>query len=216
MVNRTSRFWDVFIHSSHQLDDLVFTDVVVTALNSRQSGTSNDWNIVAREVVRGQKLADFHFHQLEKLFIVYLVNLVHEHDQRRNTNLTRKQNVLTGLRHRAVCCVHNQNRAIHLSSAGDHVLHIVGVTGAVHVCVVAILGLVLDVRGVDGDAAGFFFRSVVDVLVGLLLSAGQFSQHHRDRSRKRRLPVVNVTNGADVYVRLGTIKLFLTHLRLTP
>ena len=43
---------------------------------------------------------------------------------------------------------------------GDHVLHVVGVTGAVNVGVVTNSGIVFNVRGVDGDAAGFFFRRV--------------------------------------------------------
>ena len=40
---------------------------------------------------------------------------------------------------------------IHLSRPCDHVLHVVGVTRAVHVSVVAVRRLILHVRGVDRD-----------------------------------------------------------------
>jgi hypothetical protein len=43
----------------------------------------------------------------------------------------------------------HQDRAVHLGGAGDHVLHEVGVARAVDVRVVAVLGLVLDVRRRD-------------------------------------------------------------------
>jgi len=39
------------------------------------------------------------------------------------------------------------------------------VAGAVDVRVVALLGLILDVRGRDGDAARLFFRRLVDLVV---------------------------------------------------
>ena len=61
---------------------------------------------------------------------------------------------------------HDQDRAVHLRGAGDHVLHVVGVAGAVDVGVVALVGLVLDVRGRDGDAARLLFRRLVDLVVG--------------------------------------------------
>ena len=70
---------------------------------------------------------------------------------------------------------HHQNGAVHLGSTGDHVLHIVGVPGAVDVCVVAGLGrFVLDVRGVDRDAACFLFRSSVNLVVRLGFAAEHF------------------------------------------
>ena len=57
----------------------------------------------------------------------------------------------------------DQDRAVHLGSTGDHVLHIVGVTRAVDVGVVPVLGLVFDVGGVDGDAAGLLFRRRINL-----------------------------------------------------
>ena len=56
--------------------------------------------------------------------------------------------------------------AVHLGGAGDHVLDVVGVTGAVDVRVVALVGLVLDVGDGDGDAALALLGSVVDRVEG--------------------------------------------------
>jgi hypothetical protein len=70
-----------------------------------------------------------------------------------------KQDVLTGLRHRAVSSSHHKDGAVHLGGTRNHVLHIVGVTWAVHVCIVTLFRLVFNVRSVDGDTALFFFRS---------------------------------------------------------
>lgn len=70
-----------------------------------------------------------------------------------------------GLGHGAVGAGDDEDGAVHLGGAGDHVLDVVGVTGAVDVGVVAVLGLVLDGGGVDGDAASSFLRGGVDLVV---------------------------------------------------
>ena len=114
--------------------------------------------------------------------------------------------MLAGLRHRAVSCVHNQDRAVHLRRTGDHVLHVVGVAGAVDVRVVAVLGLIFHVCGGDGDAAGFFFRRAVDLVVGL-----EVTEVFGDCCGQRGFAVVNVADGADVDVRFRAFKLFLSH-----
>ena len=127
-----------------------------------------------------------------------------------HAHLARQQHVLLGLRHRAVGGRHHQNRAVHLRRAGDHVLDVVGVAGAIHVRVVPVLGLVLHVRRGDRDAALPLFRRVVDrverterVLRVVLL------QHLGDRRRQRRLAVIDVPDRPHVHVRLRTVKLFL-------
>ncbi len=84
-----------------------------------------------------QQVAHFHLDQFQQLGVVNHVGLVQEHDDVRNANLTGQQDVLTGLRHRAVSGRAHQDRAVHLGGTGDHVLHVVGVTRAVNVSVVA-------------------------------------------------------------------------------
>ena len=70
--------------------------------------------------------------------------------------------MLTSLSHRTVSGGNHEDCTVHLSSTGDHVLDVVGVTGGVHVCVVTLLGLVLHVGDVDGDTALTLFRCRVN------------------------------------------------------
>ncbi len=72
--------------------------------------------------------------------------------------------MLPGLRHRAVLSRNDQDRAVDLRRAGDHVLDVVSVTGHVDVRVMPGCCLVLDVREVDGDAALPLLRRAVDPL----------------------------------------------------
>ena len=122
--------------------------------------------------------------------------------------------MLAGLRHRAVGSRHDQDRAIHLRGAGDHVLHVVGVAGAVDVRVVAVRGLVLDVSGRDRDAARLLFRRLVDLVVGGERRAAGLRQHLGDRRRQRRLAVVDVADRANVAVRLIAVEFLFCHRSL--
>src|SRR5439155_24542760 len=120
--------------------------------------------------------------------------------------------VLARLRHRTVGGGDDEDRAVHLRRAGDHVLDVVGVAGAVDVGVVALIRLVLDMGDRDGDAALLLFRSVVDRVEGPEVGLTLHGQGLRDRSGERRLAVVDVTDGPDVHVRLGSLELLLRHL----
>jgi hypothetical protein len=71
--------------------------------------------------------------------------------------------------------------AVHASGTGNHVLDVIGVTGAVDVRVVAVLGGVLDVGSRDGDTTlpllgglvnGAIVEEVGEALVGLPLGDG--------------------------------------------
>ena len=98
----------------------------MVALDRQHSRTLDDRHIIAREIILGQQFANFHFNQLEQLFVVNHVALVQEHDDVRYTHLASQQDVLTRLRHRAVSGTY-QNCAVHLRSTRDHVLYIVSV-----------------------------------------------------------------------------------------
>ena len=198
LVHRTLGLRDVAVDGGHQLGNLVRADVVVAIFQSGQSRPGDDRNVVAREIVFGQKLADFHLDQFQQFFVVDLVDLVQEDDQCGHANLAGQKNVLARLRHRAVGGVHHQDRAVHLGGTGDHVLDVVGVAGAVDVGIVPGVGFVFHVRGRDGDPARLLFRSRVDLVIGL-----ELAKLLRDRRRQRRLAVVNVTNRADVAMRLA-------------
>ena len=157
-------------------------------------------------LVLRQKLAHLELDQFEQLGVVDQVDLVQEHHQRGNADLAGQKNVLAGLRHRAVGGRHHQDRAVHLGSTGDHVLHIVGVAGAVDMGVVAGRRLVFDVRRRDGDAARLLFGRRVDLVVGLV-----FAKILGDRRRQRRLAVVDVTDRANVHMRLGALEFTFCH-----
>ena len=66
--------------------------------------TFDNRNVITGIFVGAEEFTDFHFDELEEFLVVDLVRLVHEYNKSRNANLTGEQDVLTGLRHRAVCC----------------------------------------------------------------------------------------------------------------
>ena len=78
--------------------------------------------------------------------------------------------------------------------------------------VVALAGLILHVRGGDGDAARLLFRRLVDLVIGGELGAALLGQHLGDRRRQRGLAVIDVTDGPDVAMRLRTLEFFLSHV----
>ena len=133
--------------------------------------------------------------------------LVQEHDDSGHAHLTGQQDVLTGLSHGAVGSSDDQDSAVHLSSAGDHVLDIVGVARAVNVSIVTLVGLILNVSGVDGDTTLSLFGSLVDAGIILELGLALQSQVLGDGSGQGGLAMVNVTDGTDVNMGLGSFKL---------
>ena len=184
-------------------------------LKRHQGRTLDDRNVVARKFVARQQLANLELDELEQLRIVDHVDLVEINDKRRDADLASEQDMLASLRHRAVGSRDDEDRAVHLGGAGDHVLHIVGVTGAVDMRVVALLGLVLDMRRRDRDATSLLFRRLVDLVVGSKGRAARLRENLGDRSRQRRLAMVDMADRANVAMGLVTRKLFLGHSR-TP
>src|SRR6185295_19238507 len=114
----------------------------------------------------------------------------------------------------AVGSGHDQDGAVHLRSAGDHVLDVVRVTRAVDVGVVTRLRLVLDVRGRDRDAALALFGGVVDLLEGARLAAIGLTENLGDGRGQRGLAMVDMTDGPYVDVRLVPLELLLGHCDL--
>jgi hypothetical protein len=192
-----------------ELDDLLLGRIVALERLERRAGDERD--VVAGEVVLAQQVTDLDLDELEELLVVDHVRLVEEHDDVRHAHLAGQQDVLARLRHRAVGGGDHEDGAVHLRRAGDHVLDVVRVTRAVDVGVVALVRLVLDVRGGDRDAALALLRSVVDLLERAGLAAVRVSEHLGDRRRQRRLAVVDVTDGPDIDVRLAALELLLCH-----
>src|SRR5262245_52076370 len=119
--------------------------------------------------------------------------------------------MLAGLRHRPVGSRDDQNGAVHLRRAGDHVFHIVGMTWAVDMCVVALLGLIFDMRCRDSDSARLFFWRLVDLIIGGEGRPPGLGQHLGNCRRERRLAMVDMANRPDVAMRLCPLEFFLCH-----
>ena len=119
--------------------------------------------------------------------------------------------MLTGLGHGAVSCGNNEDSAVHLCSTGDHVLNIVSVAGAVNMCIVTMLGLVLNVSGVDGYTTSLLFGCLVDFVRAHCSSMTFLGKSHGDSCGEGSLTMVNMTDGADVYMRFGSFELLLCH-----
>ena len=91
---------DVGVQLLGELDDL--GRVLRVALERLERRAGDERDVVAREVVLVEQVADLDLDELEELVVVDHVGLVEEHDDVRHADLTGEQDVLTRLRHRAV------------------------------------------------------------------------------------------------------------------
>ena len=218
LVDLADRLGDVLVHRLDQVEDRLGGLGIARVLQGRAAAAADDRDLVAGELVVGQQLAELQLDQLEQLLVVDQVDLVEEDDQGRDADLAGQQDVLAGLGHRAVGRRDDQDGAVHLGRAGDHVLDVVGVARAVDVGVVPLVALVLDVRDGDGHGLGRVADgpALGDVGVRLRLGPAVLGQDRQDGGRQRRLAVVDVPDRAHVDVRLGSGEGFLCHvLRLS-
>ena len=80
--------------------------------------------------------------------------------------------------------------------------------------VVTLLGLVLDVSGVNGDTTLLLLRCAIDRVERLNLVNRRrelLRENGGDSSSQSGLAVIDVTNGADVYVWLSSLESFFSH-----
>ena len=125
--------------------------------------------------------------------------------------------MLTGLGHGTIGSSNDQDSAVHLSSTSDHVLDVVSMARAVNVSIVTSVGLILNVSGVDRDTTSTLLRSLIDVGVVHEVCVALQSQVLGDGGGQSGLAVVNVTDGADVNMRLRTVKFCLfSHWNILP
>ena len=213
LVRVTNRLRNVGVDGVHQFHDRL--GPLLVALERLQSGNLNHRNVVTRELVLGEQLANLELDELEHLGIVHHVGLVEGDNDVRHADLAGQEDVLARLRHRAVSSGHDQDCAVHLGGTRDHVLDVVGMARAIDVGVMTRLGLVLNVRGVDRNTALALFGSVVDrckVTDGA--GAIALGKDLRDCSGQRRLAMVDVTDGADIEMGLVSLELLLGHYLL--
>src|ERR1700730_7277440 len=202
---------DVPVHLRHQLHHRRYPNLALVPFQRLQRRPNHNRRLITGELVHRQQLAHFHLNELQQLLVVHHVRFVHEHHDVRHSHLTRQQNVLARLRHRPVRRRHHQDRSVHLRRTRDHVLHIVRVTGAVHVRVVPLLALVLHVRGGNRDPARLLFRCLVNLVIRHELTPVRLGHHLRQRRRQRRLAVIHVSNRPHVHVRLAAFELLFRH-----
>jgi hypothetical protein len=79
------------------------------------------------------------------------------------------------------------------------------------VSVVTVCSGVFDVRSVDRDTTGLFFGSVVDFVETLGGGEAAGSEGRADCGGQGGFTVVNVADGANVAVRLASVKMFFCH-----
>ena len=127
-----------------------------------------------------------------------------------------EKDVFSSLGHGAVDSGNDEDRAVHLSRAGDHVLDEVSVARAVDVSVVTLFSLVFDVRRGDGNGLGSvaYGTALSDISVGLNNREAFRSLNRKNSGGKSGLTVVDVSNGTDINVRLCTFENFFSHLNL--
>ncbi len=145
LIGITDGIRDIAVDSVHKFEDALASFAVYIAFlscfESLNCRTSDDRGVVAVESVRREQFSDIHFDEVEKFGIVDKVGLVHENNDLRNAYLTSEQDVLTGLGHGTVGSCNDEDSAVHLSRAGNHVLDVVGVARAVNVSIVTLSGL---------------------------------------------------------------------------
>ena len=183
----------------------------ILCLKRLQCRAFDDRNIVSGKSVLGQKLPKLELNEFDKLGIVHHVNLVQEYNNKGNTDLAGKKNVLAGLRHRAVVGGNHQDRPVHLSGPRDHVLYIVRMAGTIHMRIVALVGLIFDVGGCDRDAALALLGRLVDLVKRNELGLALLCKLLCNRCGKGRFPMVYVTNRPDIYMWLCPLEFLFSH-----
>src|SRR5574344_1111058 len=122
--------------------------------------------------------------------------------------------MLTGLRHRAVGCGYYQDGTIHLCGAGNHVLHIIGMARAIDMRVMALVGLVLYVRGINRNTTFPFFRGFINHGVIHELCLAFFCQNLGNRRGQGCFAVIDVTDGTNVNMRFCSFIMLLCHFEI--
>ena len=120
--------------------------------------------------------------------------------------------MLLSLCHNTVSSSNNKDSTIHLCSTGDHVLNVVSMAGAVNVCIVSLVCLILNVSGRDGDTSLSLLGSLIDVLeICSRVTCNSLGKHLCDRRCQSCFTMVNVTNGTNITMGFVSLKFSFSH-----
>ena len=78
--------------------------------------------------------------------------------------------------------------------------------------VVAVLGFIFDVGGLDGDSALAFLRRVVDAIEVAHFGKPPIRLNEGDGCRQRRLAMIDMPNGSNVNMRFSPLKFSARHI----
>ena len=120
------------------------------AFQGFDGGADDHGGVVAGEFVFAEEFSEFEFYQFDEFFVFDQVGFVQKDDDGGDLDLPGEDDVFPGLGHGAVGGGDDQDGAVHLGRAGDHVFNVIGVARTVDVGVVPFFGLVLDVADLDG------------------------------------------------------------------
>ena len=186
---------DPLVDSVHQVVDLGGSNLGLAVLKGTKSGTHDDGGLVTLEAVAAEELTHLHLDELKHLLVLDGVDLVDEDDNLLDTDLTGEEQVLSGLGHLTVRSGDDDDGTVHGSSTSNHVLDVIGVTRAVDVGVVPVVGGVLDVCGGDGDTTLALLRSLVDGAIVEVCGVTLLGLTLGDGGSEGGLAVIDVTNG---------------------
>src|SRR5437762_6273874 len=78
--------------------------------------------------------------------------------------------------------------------------------------IVAFVALIFHMSGINRNATLFFFRRIIDRIVGAYFRHPLFGEHAGDCSGEGGFAMVHMTDRADINVRLVAFECFLSHL----
>ncbi|CAB4766737.1 unannotated protein [freshwater metagenome] len=209
LVELTLGLRDRAVTRIHQLHQLLLPHRIT--LQRLQRRNTHHRRIITRELILGQQLTDLKLHQVQQLLIINHVSLVQSHNNVRNTHLTGQKHMLTRLRHRTISRSHHQNRTINLRSTRDHVLDVVSMTRHINMRIMPILRLVLNMSNRDRDTTSLLLRRLINLIKRSELRQPLIRQRLRNRSRQRRLTMINMTHRPNIHMGLRTLELCLAH-----